>query len=113
MRASSSVTSSPLAVVGCGFETANAADVVTAHVLAMYAEIQGVLEAKDIEYIHRMRVASRRLRSALAIFEGCFSGKVCQIYPGESRRAAHFLTAKLPLTLIGMGCLGFFPALNL
>ena len=31
------MTSSPLAVVGCGFKTANAADVVTAHVLAMYA----------------------------------------------------------------------------
>ncbi len=30
------MTSSPLAVVGCGFETSNAADVVTAHVLAMY-----------------------------------------------------------------------------
>ena len=31
------MTSSPLAVVGCGFKTADAADVVTAHVLAMYA----------------------------------------------------------------------------
>ncbi len=31
------MTSSPLAVVGCGFTTANAADVVAAHVLAMYA----------------------------------------------------------------------------
>jgi len=31
------MTSSPLAVVGCGYQTANAADVVTAHVLAMYA----------------------------------------------------------------------------
>jgi len=30
------MTSSPLAVVGCGFQTADAADVVTAHVLAMY-----------------------------------------------------------------------------
>ena len=30
------MTSSPLAVVGCGYETSNAADVVTAHVLAMY-----------------------------------------------------------------------------
>lgn len=30
------MTSSPLAVVGCGFKTSNAADVVTAHVLAMY-----------------------------------------------------------------------------
>ena len=31
------MTSSPLAVVGCGFSKGNAADVVTAHVLAMYA----------------------------------------------------------------------------
>ncbi|AXQ93978.1 MFS transporter [Cereibacter azotoformans] len=30
------MTSSPLAVVGCGFATSDAADVVTAHVLAMY-----------------------------------------------------------------------------
>lgn len=31
------MTSSPLAVVGCGFETADAANIVSAHVLAMYA----------------------------------------------------------------------------
>lgn len=31
------MTSSPLAVVGCGFHTSDAADVVTGHVLAMYA----------------------------------------------------------------------------
>ena len=31
------MTSSPLAVVGCGFAKSNAADIVTAHVLAMYA----------------------------------------------------------------------------
>lgn len=31
------MTSSPLAVVGCGFNTSDAADVVTGHVLAMYA----------------------------------------------------------------------------
>ena len=30
------MTSTPLAVVGCGFQTANAADVVSAHVVAMY-----------------------------------------------------------------------------
>ncbi len=30
------MTSTPLAVVGCGFETSDAADVVTAHVLAMF-----------------------------------------------------------------------------
>ncbi|WGH78461.1 MFS transporter [Jannaschia ovalis] len=31
------MTSTPLAVVGCGFATANAADIVSAHVIAMYA----------------------------------------------------------------------------
>ena len=31
------MTSTPLAVVGCGFDTGDAADVVTAHVLAMFA----------------------------------------------------------------------------
>jgi MFS family permease len=31
------MTSTPLAVVGCGFSTGNAADVVSAHVIAMYA----------------------------------------------------------------------------
>ena len=30
------MTSTPLAVVGCGFDTANAADIVSAHVIAMY-----------------------------------------------------------------------------
>jgi MFS family permease len=30
------MTSTPLAVVGCGFDAGNAADVVTSHVLAMY-----------------------------------------------------------------------------
>src|SRR5690606_4903517 len=31
------MTSSPMAVVGCGYATSDAANVVTAHVLAMYA----------------------------------------------------------------------------
>lgn len=32
-------------------------------------------EAQDIEFIHRMRVASRRIRSCLPIFEKCFPPK--------------------------------------
>ncbi len=34
-------------------------------------EIPGVREGEDIEHIHRMRVASRRIRATLALFEGC------------------------------------------
>jgi CHAD domain-containing protein len=38
-------------------------------------EIGGVRIAEDIEYIHRMRVASRRLRAALPLFRSCFPAK--------------------------------------
>jgi CHAD domain-containing protein len=42
---------------------------------AFTGEISGVKEAQDIEYIHRMRVASRRLRAALPLFSTCFTDK--------------------------------------
>jgi len=38
-------------------------------------EIDGVCRADDIECIHRMRVASRRLRSAFRLFDECFDDK--------------------------------------
>ena len=42
---------------------------------AFEKEIDGVKAAEDIEYIHRMRVASRRLRAALPLFRTCFPQK--------------------------------------
>ena len=42
---------------------------------AILAEVDGVRDGEDIEHVHRMRVASRRLRSALRIFGECFKGK--------------------------------------
>ena len=39
---------------------------------AFHNEIDGVRTGEDIEHIHRMRVASRRLRAALPLFESCF-----------------------------------------
>jgi CHAD domain-containing protein len=42
---------------------------------AFEKEIKGVRAAEDIEYIHRMRVASRRLRAALPLFGTCFPQK--------------------------------------
>ena len=44
-------------------------------VAAVRKEVPGVLAATDIEHIHRMRVATRRLRSTLPLFPLCFSGK--------------------------------------
>ncbi len=45
---------------------------------ALTKEFEGVRESGvhgDIEYVHRMRVASRRLRSAIPIFQDCFRKK--------------------------------------
>jgi CHAD domain-containing protein len=36
---------------------------------------RGVLDVSDIERVHDMRVATRRLRAALEVFEPCFPGK--------------------------------------
>ena len=55
------------------------------HTGAMRAEMAGVREAKDIEYVHRMRVASRRLRTALAIFLRCLPSKKLNNWQKEIR----------------------------
>jgi CHAD domain-containing protein len=38
----------------------------------LFAHEEGVLDTTDIERVHDMRVASRRLRAVLEIFEPCF-----------------------------------------
>jgi CHAD domain-containing protein len=48
------------------------AKIIQRHLVAMAAEVEGVRTAADIEYVHRMRVATRRMRTALALFSGCF-----------------------------------------
>ncbi len=48
------------------------AKIIYEHLSAMQAEVEGVMTSADIEYIHRMRVASRRLRSSFAIFRDSF-----------------------------------------
>lgn len=49
------------------------AKIIYQHLSDMQKELEGVLTNADIEYVHRMRVASRRLRSSLVIFRDCFS----------------------------------------
>lgn len=67
------------------------ARVIKTHVEAMQAEVEGVLEARDIEFIHRMRVASRRLRSALTLFEDCFAPKEFKTYSRDVRKVTRAL----------------------
>lgn len=54
-------------------------------------EIGGVREDKDIEYIHRMRVASRRLRAALPLFEPCFPKKQYRLWATEIKKVTRAL----------------------
>ncbi len=51
------------------------AEIILRHLTALEQEIEGVRLAEDIECIHRMRVATRRLRNALSLFADCFSQK--------------------------------------
>lgn len=41
----------------------------------VFAHSEGVLDLGDVERVHDMRVATRRLRAALEIFEPCFPHK--------------------------------------
>jgi CHAD domain-containing protein len=52
-----------------------AARVVEVRAAELAESASGVLDMGDIEPLHRMRVASRRLRAALEVFETCFPGE--------------------------------------
>jgi CHAD domain-containing protein len=52
-----------------------AARVVKVRSKEVFAQSRGVLEFGDVERVHDMRVATRRLRAALEIFEPCFPRK--------------------------------------
>ena len=41
----------------------------------VFDHAEGVLDTADIERVHDMRVATRRLRAALEVFAPCFPGK--------------------------------------
>lgn len=52
-----------------------AARVVEVRAGEIFEHSDGVLDMSDIEPVHDMRVATRRLRAALEIFEPCFPAK--------------------------------------
>lgn len=52
-----------------------AARVVEQRAEEVFAHSTGVLDLEDIEGVHDMRVATRRLRAALEVFEACFPRK--------------------------------------
>lgn len=52
-----------------------AARVVKVRAKEVFEHSDGVLDLGDVERVHAMRVATRRLRAALEVFESCFPGK--------------------------------------
>lgn len=67
------------------------ARIINEHLSAMAAEVEGVREGKDIEYIHRLRVATRRMRSDLELFSECFPKQEYQTIFREVRKVTRAL----------------------
>jgi CHAD domain-containing protein len=54
--------------------------------------IDGVIENVDIEYVHKTRVTSRRLRAAMPIFEKCFPEKKFKAWSRETKKVTKLLS---------------------
>lgn len=52
-----------------------AARVIEVRAAEVFEHSRGVLDLDDIEHVHDMRVATRRLRAAMEVFESCFPRK--------------------------------------
>ncbi len=62
-----------------------------AQVFNLENEIEGVQLGRDIECVHRMRVASRRLSNGLDLFKDCLSQKKFKNWRDEVREVLHAL----------------------
>jgi CHAD domain-containing protein len=68
-----------------------AARIVSVRAAELTVNAQGVLDTGDIERVHDMRVATRRLRAALEIFEPCFPAEAYGEALAEVKRLADAL----------------------
>jgi CHAD domain-containing protein len=65
-----------------------AAKVISVRTEELAGHARGVLDTGDIERVHDMRVATRRLRAALEVFEPCFPRKTYRQALREVKRLA-------------------------
>ncbi len=54
-------------------------------------QIEGVMKSDDIEYVHKMRVISRRLRAALPLFRFCFPEKEFKEWVSQLKKVTRLL----------------------
>ncbi len=57
------------------------------------AQIGGVEKSEDIEYVHKMRVTSRRIRATMPLFKECFPKKRYKKWLTEIKKVTQFLGA--------------------
>ncbi len=57
------------------------------------AQITGVEKSDDIEYVHKMRVTSRRIRAAMPLFRECFPKNRYKKWLNEIKKVTQFLGA--------------------
>lgn len=69
------------------------AGILLTHLRAFETEINGVRNSKDIEAVHRMRVASRRLRCTLPLFSSSLPDRKFQRWLESITRVSHDLGA--------------------
>ena len=69
----------------------SAARIVSVRAAELTEHARGVLDTGDIERVHDMRVATRRLRAALEIFEPCFPARPFREALREVKRLADAL----------------------
>ncbi len=69
------------------------ADALLKRLQGFTSEVDGVRRSDDIENVHRMRVASRRIRSVLSIFGDAFPRKKLDSWTKQARRMTRALGA--------------------
>ena len=57
------------------------------------AQTDGVQKNEDVEYVHKMRVSSRRIRAAMPLFKECFPKKSYKKWIKEIKKVTQFLGA--------------------
>ncbi len=67
------------------------AEVIQRYLSAFRKEYPGLLRSRDIEFVHRMRVASRRLNTALVIFQHDYPDKRMRTWQKGVRQATRIL----------------------
>jgi CHAD domain-containing protein len=73
------------------------------HLARMLAQEAGTRSGEDIEDLHRMRVATRRMRAAWLVFEGAYRPRVARRYVRELRGVARALGAVRDLDVLREG----------